>query len=27
LHNGRVIIHGFVMTDAGLQLRYSENDV
>nr|WP_092910910.1 HNH endonuclease [Hydrogenimonas thermophila] len=27
VHDGRVIIHGFVMTDAGLQLRYSENDV
>jgi len=27
VHDGRVIIHGFVMTDAGLQLRYSENNV
>ena len=27
VHEGRVIIQGFVMTDAGLQLRYSENDV
>jgi DNA mismatch repair protein MutS len=27
VHEGRVIIQGFVMTDVGLQLRYSENDV
>jgi len=27
VHEGKVIIQGFVMTDAGLQLRYSESDV
>ena len=27
VHEGKVIIQGFVMTDGGLQLRYSENDV
>jgi len=27
VHEGKVLIQGFVMTDAGLQLRYSENDV
>ncbi|WP_457593684.1 MutS-related protein [Hydrogenimonas sp.] len=27
VHEGKVTIQGFVMTDAGLQLRYSESDV
>ena len=26
VHDGKVIIQGFVMTDAGLQLRYTENE-
>ncbi|WP_456453246.1 MutS-related protein [Hydrogenimonas sp.] len=26
VHEGKVIIQGFVMTDAGLQLRYTENE-